>query len=85
MLTDIDIAQAASLRPIAEVAAVVGVPEAALEPYGKTKAKVHLEWLAQQPIRSSARMILVTAISPTPPGEGTVSYTHLTLPTNREV
>ncbi|NDH98320.1 MAG: formate--tetrahydrofolate ligase, partial [Actinobacteria bacterium] len=35
MLTDIEIAQAASLRPIAEVAAAVGVPEAALEPYGK--------------------------------------------------
>ena len=47
MLTDIEIAQAASLRPIAEVAAAVGVPEVALEPYGKTKAKVHLDWLAQ--------------------------------------
>ena len=75
MLTDIEIAQAASLRPIAEVAAVVGVPEAALEPYGKTKAKVHLDWLAQQPIRPSARMILVTAISPTPPGEGKTTTT----------
>ena len=75
MLTDIEIAQAASLRPIAEVAAVVGVPEAAREPYGKTKAKVHLDWLAQQPIRPSARMILVTAISPTPPGEGKTTTT----------
>ena len=75
MLTDIEIAQAASLRPIAEVAAAVGVPEVALEPYGKTKAKVHLDWLAQQPIRPSARMILVTAISPTPPGEGKTTTT----------
>ena len=75
MLTDIEIAQAASLRPIAEVAAAVGVPEAVLEPYGKTKAKVHLDWLAQQPIRPSARMILVTAISPTPPGEGKTTTT----------
>ncbi len=75
MLTDIEIAQAASLRPIAEVAAVVGVPEAALELYGKTKAKVPLDWLAQQPIRPSARMILVTAISPTPPGEGKTTTT----------
>jgi formate--tetrahydrofolate ligase len=75
MLTDIEIAQAASLRPIAEVAAAVGVPEAALEPYGKTKAKVQLDWLAQQPIRPSARMILVTAISPTPPGEGKTTTT----------
>ena len=68
MLTDIEIAQAEPLRPIAEVAAVGGVPEAALEPYGKTKAKVHLDWPAQQPIRPSARMILVPATSPTPPG-----------------
>ncbi|HBF27003.1 MAG TPA: formate--tetrahydrofolate ligase [Actinobacteria bacterium] len=75
MLTDIEIAQAASLRPIAEVAAAVGVPEAVLELYGKTKAKVHLDWLAQQPIRPSARMILVTAISPTPPGEGKTTTT----------
>ena len=75
MLTDIEIAQAASLRPIAEVAAAVGVPEVALEPYGETKAKVHLDWLAQQPIRPSARMILVTAISPTPPGEGKTTTT----------
>jgi len=75
MLTDIEIAQAASLRPIAEVAAAVGVPEAALEPYGKTKAKVDLDWLAQQSIRPSARMILVTAISPTPPGEGKTTTT----------
>ena len=75
MLTDIEIAQAASLRPIAEVAAAVGVPAVALEPYGKTKAKVHLDWLAQQPIRPSARMILVTAISPTPPGEGKTTTT----------
>jgi len=75
MLTDIEIAQAASLRPMAEVAAAVGVPEAALEPYGKTKAKVDLDWLAQQSIRPSARMILVTAISPTPPGEGKTTTT----------
>jgi len=75
VLTDIEIAQAASLRPIAEVAAAVGVPEAALEPYGKTKAKVDLDWLAQQSIRPSARMILVTAISPTPPGEGKTTTT----------
>ena len=75
MLTDIEIAQAAPLRPIAEVAAAVGVPEVALEPYGKTKAKVYLDWLAQQPIRPLARMILVTAISPTPPGEGKTTTT----------
>ena len=70
MSTDIEIAQAATLKPIAEIAEVVGIPAEVLEPYGKTKAKVELDWLLEQPVRSDARMILVTAISPTPPGEG---------------
>ena len=75
MPTDIEIAQAATLRPIAEIAETLGIPEEVLEPYGRTKAKVRLDWLLQQPIRSSARMILVTAISPTPPGEGKTTTT----------
>ncbi len=75
MPTDIEIAQAATLRPIGEIAAVLGIPDDALEPYGRTKAKVRLNWLLQQPVRPSARMILVTAISPTPPGEGKTTTT----------
>ncbi|MEY2990318.1 MAG: hypothetical protein RLZZ163_1234 [Actinomycetota bacterium] len=75
MSTDIEIAQAATLRPIAEIADLIGIPEEALEPYGRTKAKVRLEWLVEQPIRPHARMILVTAISPTPPGEGKTTTT----------
>src|SRR6056297_2805954 len=75
MPTDIEIAQAATLRPISEIAEVLGIPEEALEPYGRTKAKVQLDWLLQQPVRSSARMVLVTAISPTPPGEGKTTTT----------
>ena len=75
MPSDIEIAQAATLKPIAEIADVIGIPEAVLEPYGKTKAKVQLDWLVQQPIRPHARMILVTAISPTPPGEGKTTTT----------
>ncbi len=63
MSTDIEIAQAATLKPMPEIAALIGIPEQALEPYGRTKAKVRLEWLTQQPIRSHARLILVTAIS----------------------
>ncbi len=75
MPTDIEIAQAATLKPITDIAALVGIPEDVLEPYGRTKAKVRLEWLLRQPIRPSARMILVTAISPTPPGEGKTTTT----------
>ncbi|MGA0209509.1 MAG: formate--tetrahydrofolate ligase, partial [Candidatus Nanopelagicales bacterium] len=75
MSTDIEIAQAATLRPIPEIADLIGIPEQALEPYGRTKAKVRLEWLVEQPIRPHARMILVTAISPTPPGEGKTTTT----------
>jgi len=73
--TDIEIAQAATLRPISEIAELLGIPEEALEPYGRTKAKVQLDWLLQQPVRPSARMVLVTAISPTPPGEGKTTTT----------
>lgn len=75
MPTDIEIAQAATLRPISEIAEILGIPEEALEPYGRTKAKVQLDWLLQQPVRPAARMILVTAISPTPPGEGKTTTT----------
>lgn len=75
MPTDIEIAQAATLRPITEIADILGIPEDVLEPYGRTKAKVRLDWLLQQPVRPSARMILVTAISPTPPGEGKTTTT----------
>jgi len=75
MPSDIEIAQAATLTPIAEIANVVGIPSEVLEPYGKTKAKVELDWLLQRPVRPHARMILVTAISPTPPGEGKTTTT----------
>src|SRR5215831_15259640 len=75
ILTDIEIAQRAKLRPIGEIAAHLGIPDDALEPYGRTKAKVSLDWLAQQPQRPSAKLILVTAISPTPAGEGKTTTT----------
>jgi formate--tetrahydrofolate ligase len=69
MLTDIEISRAATLRPIPEIAAKLGIPEDALEPYGRTKAKVSLPWLEAQPSRGG-KLILVTAINPTPAGEG---------------
>lgn len=75
MPSDIDIAQAATLRPITEIAAELNIPETAVEPYGRTKAKIDLGWLATLPERQSARLVLVTAISPTPPGEGKTTTT----------
>ncbi len=75
MQTDIDIAQHANLLPIGEIAARLGIPDAALDPYGRTKAKVSLNWLASQAPRPSAKLILVSAISPTPAGEGKTTTT----------
>jgi formate--tetrahydrofolate ligase len=70
MKPDIEIAQAARLEPVAELAERAGIPAAALEPYGRHKAKIALDWLNSMPLREGARLILVTAISPTPAGEG---------------
>ncbi|WP_121116773.1 formate--tetrahydrofolate ligase [Croceibacterium ferulae] len=68
MPTDIEIARQATLKPIAQVAAQAGVPEAALIPYGRHKAKIDLGQLP--PASGTGKLILVTAINPTPAGEG---------------
>ena len=75
MQTDIEIAQQAKLLPIGQIATRLGIPEAALEPYGRTKAKVSLAWLTQQDARPNGKLILVSAISPTPAGEGKTTTT----------
>jgi len=75
MQTDIEIAQQAKLLPIGQIATRLGIPEAALEPYGRTKAKVSLAWLARQDARPNGKLILVSAISPTPAGEGKTTTT----------
>jgi formate--tetrahydrofolate ligase len=67
MLTDIEIARQATLIPITEVAKKAGVPEDALIPYGKYKAKIDT---AALPTTSNGKLILVTAVNPTPAGEG---------------
>ena len=69
MKTDIEIAQAARIRPIAEVAAKLGINEDDLELYGKYKAKLPLSLLNEKKA-AAAKLILVTAITPTPAGEG---------------
>ena len=75
MPTDIEIAQRAQLLPIARIAAKLGIPEHAVEPYGRTKAKISLAWLGTQARRAQARLVLVSAISPTPAGEGKTTTT----------
>jgi formate--tetrahydrofolate ligase len=70
-LTDIEIAQAAKLRPIRELAHDrLAIDDAFLEPYGRYKAKVALRFIKTLQQRRSGKLILVTAISPTPAGEG---------------
>ena len=66
--SDIEIAQEARMLPISEVAARAGLTEEMLEPYGRTKAKVDIHSLADRP--SKGKLVLVTAINPTPAGEG---------------
>jgi formate--tetrahydrofolate ligase len=76
VLSDIEIANAATLRPIKEVAAeTLGIEERHLVPYGHHKAKVDLTWLASLADRPLGRLVLVTALSPTPPGEGKTTTT----------
>jgi len=70
MLSSLEIAQAATLRPIAEVAADAGIETDELEPYGRYKAKVDLSLLDRLADRPDAKLINVTAITPTPAGEG---------------
>ena len=66
--SDIEIAQEAEMLPITEVAARAGLTEDMLEPYGRTKAKVDIHSLADRP--QKGKLVLVTAINPTPAGEG---------------
>jgi formate--tetrahydrofolate ligase len=74
--SNIEIAQRAQLRPIVPLARErLGIPEESLEPYGRYKAKVSLDYLAQLADRPEGKLVLVTAISPTPAGEGKTTTT----------
>ena len=75
MLSDIEIAQKAPIRPIAEIAKNAGVDEKYLELYGKYKAKLDLALLSDKKDEKDAKLILVTAITPTPAGEGKTTTT----------
>jgi len=75
-MSDIEIAQQAKMRPITELAAEkLGIPAQHLDPYGHYKAKVSLDYVNQLSDRPDGKLILVTAISPTPAGEGKTTTT----------
>jgi len=75
MLTDIEIAQQAKLVPIARIAADLGIYEEELEPYGRFKAKLNDSLYNRLASRKDGKLILVTAINPTPAGEGKTTTT----------
>ena len=69
-MNDIEIARASAIKPISEIADKIGIPNDALAPFGHTKAKVSLEYIDSLKHRPEAKLILVTAVTPTPAGEG---------------
>ena len=74
MKTDIEIAQSTKLRPITEIANIAGIPDDYLEQYGKCKAKINLSLLNDSKA-PDGKLVLVTAITPTPAGEGKTTTT----------
>ena len=70
MLSDIEIAQQANMKKITEVAASLGISEDDIEPYGHYKAKLSEKLFAETANKPDGKLILVSAINPTPAGEG---------------
>ena len=75
MGSDIEIAQNATLKPIGEIAARLGIPAASIENYGHFKAKIALDYIDSLKDRPDGKLVLVTALSPTPAGEGKTTTT----------
>ena len=73
--SDIEIARAATKKPIFEIGAKLGIPPEQLVPYGHDKAKISAEFIAAQEGKKDGKLILVTAINPTPAGEGKTTTT----------
>ncbi|MGO4350455.1 formate--tetrahydrofolate ligase [Rhizobium sp. RAF36] len=73
--SDIEIARAAKKKPIFEIGAKLGIPEQDLVPYGHDKAKISASFIAAQAEKKDGKLILVTAINPTPAGEGKTTTT----------
>ena len=75
MASDIGIAQSAKLKPIGEIAAGLGIPAESIENYGHFKAKIALDYIDSLKDRPDGKLVLVTALSPTPAGEGKTTTT----------
>jgi formate--tetrahydrofolate ligase len=75
MQSNLEIAQAASLKPIGEIASQMGIPDELVEPHGKYVAKIHLDAIERLAKRPRARYVVVSAITPTPLGEGKTTTT----------
>ncbi len=73
--SDIEIAQAAKVLPITEIAAKLDIPAESLIPYGHDKAKINAEYIHSINDKPDGKLILVTAVSPTPAGEGKTTTT----------
>ncbi|MEZ0282829.1 formate--tetrahydrofolate ligase [Methyloceanibacter sp.] len=73
--SDIEISQAAKMRPILEIADKLGIPKDSVLPFGHYKAKVALDYIASLKDKPDGKLILVTAITPTPAGEGKTTTT----------
>ncbi len=73
--SDIEIAQHATLKPIGEIASKLGIPAASIEHYGHYKAKIALDYIETLKDKPAGKLILVTALSPTPAGEGKTTTT----------
>ena len=74
-MSDIDIARGAKMKKIVEIADQLGIPEDMIEPYGHYKAKIKLDYIDSVKDKPNGKMILVTAINPTPAGEGKTTTT----------
>jgi formate--tetrahydrofolate ligase len=75
MSSDLEIARATRVRPIADVAAKAGIPSDALEPYGRYKAKIGMDFIRSLEGKPDGALVLVTGINPTPAGEGKTTTT----------
>jgi formyltetrahydrofolate synthetase len=75
MKSDIDIARAATTASIVSVAEKIGIPADAVLNYGPTKAKINMEFISSLKNRPSGKLVLVTAMTPTPAGEGKTTTT----------
>jgi formate--tetrahydrofolate ligase len=73
--SDIEIAQKSKMHPIGEIARKLGIPDSAVSPFGHYKAKISLDYIDSLKGKPNGRLVLVTAISPTPAGEGKTTTT----------